>query len=162
MYTSRGLEMEDYIDDYWLGNLRLWSSTGKGIGFANGVFDLIHIDHIKVLNFAKSQCDILIVGINSDVSVKLIKGDNRPVINQYDRLAIVRNLKPVDLAFLFDEESPQKLVKRISPDVLIKGPDWRGKLPRSAKFAKRFVTAGHDIRMHSTDIIERIRGMEWN
>jgi D-beta-D-heptose 7-phosphate kinase / D-beta-D-heptose 1-phosphate adenosyltransferase len=158
MYTSRGYEMEDYIDEYWLNRLRLWRSTGRGIGFANGVFDIIHLDHIRLLNFAKSHCDVLVVGVNSDESVKKIKGPGRPIMSEQSRLYVVRHLKPVGLAFLFSDESPQELVKLIEPDILVKGPDWRGKSPpRSAQYSKRFLVADHDEVMHTSSIIERIK-----
>lgn len=95
------------------------------IVFTNGCFDLIHAGHIDLLERAKEKGVKLIVGINSDKSVRAIKGNNRPFQNQEERKKILENLKPVDEVFIFDELTPEKLIKKIKPDVLIKGGDWK-------------------------------------
>lgn len=97
----------------------------RRIVFTNGCFDIIHAGHIKYLEKAKALGDILIVGINSDSSVKKIKGPSRPVVRQGDRAAIVAALKPVDYVSIFNDTIPIKLIKAIKPDVLVKGADWR-------------------------------------
>jgi D-glycero-beta-D-manno-heptose 1-phosphate adenylyltransferase len=99
-------------------------NKGKKVVFTNGVFDLLHSGHVDYLNKAKALGDILIVGINSDKSVKKIKGENRPIIPEKDRAFVLSNLKAVDYVILFDEETPQKLISKIIPDVLVKGGDW--------------------------------------
>jgi rfaE bifunctional protein nucleotidyltransferase chain/domain len=99
-------------------------AAGKKVVFTNGVFDLIHAGHIDYLSKAKSLGDVLIVGLNSDNSVKQIKGSNRPILKQEERAIILSNLKPVDYVVLFNEETPEKLISELIPDVLVKGADW--------------------------------------
>ena len=99
----------------------------KKIVFTNGCFDIIHAGHVSYLNEAKSLGDVLIVGINSDESVKRLKGPGRPIINEKDRAYILANLKPVDYVVIFDEDTPYNLIKEITPDFLVKGGDYDGK-----------------------------------
>ncbi|MDA8158383.1 MAG: D-glycero-beta-D-manno-heptose 1-phosphate adenylyltransferase [Deltaproteobacteria bacterium] len=99
----------------------------KKIVFTNGCFDIIHAGHISYLNEAKALGDILIVGLNSDKSVRRLKGADRPVVNERDRAYILANLKPVDYVVIFDEDTPYELIKEINPDVLVKGADYKGK-----------------------------------
>lgn len=99
-------------------------AEGKKVVFTNGVFDLIHSGHIDYLSKAKKLGDVLIVGLNSDDSVRRIKGDKRPILKQEERAFILSNLKPVDYVFFFDEDTPEKLISEIIPDILVKGADW--------------------------------------
>jgi rfaE bifunctional protein nucleotidyltransferase chain/domain len=99
-------------------------AESKKIVFTNGVFDLIHAGHIDYLSKAKNLGDVLIVGLNSDDSVKRIKGDKRPILKQDERAFILSNLKPVDYVIFFDEDTPEKLISEIIPDILVKGADW--------------------------------------
>ena len=99
-------------------------ASAKKVVFTNGCFDIIHAGHIDYLNKAKALGDVLIVGVNSDVSVIKIKGDKRPIIPEDERVLIVSNLKPVDYVVLFDEETPENLINKIIPDILVKGADW--------------------------------------
>ena len=101
-----------------------FKDENKKVVFTNGVFDLIHSGHVDYLNKAKSLGDILIVGLNSDSSVKRIKGEKRPLVNQTERAFILSNLKPVDFVVIFDEDTPFDLIKELIPDVLVKGADW--------------------------------------
>ena len=101
--------------------MRLKSKT---IAFTNGVFDILHEGHIAVLSKAASFADVLIVGINSDASVKKLKGESRPVNNENSRALIMASLIMVDVVTIFDEETPLELIKLIKPDVLIKGGDY--------------------------------------
>jgi len=96
----------------------------KRVVFTNGVFDLIHRGHIDYLTKAKALGDVLIVGVNGDDSVRRIKGSNRPLVEETDRLFIVANLSPVDYACLFHEDTPFELIRQLTPDVLVKGADW--------------------------------------
>ena len=96
----------------------------KSIAFTNGVFDILHEGHIAVLAEAASFADVLIVGVNSDSSVKKLKGDSRPINNQDSRALIIASLIMVDVVVIFDEETPIDLIKMIKPDVLVKGGDY--------------------------------------
>ncbi len=96
----------------------------KKVVFTNGCFDLIHAGHVDYLSKAKALGDILIVGLNSDSSIKRIKGDKRPILNEQERAFIISNLKPVDFIVIFDEDTPAKLIDEVIPDVLVKGADW--------------------------------------
>jgi len=100
-------------------------ADNKKVAFTNGCFDLIHAGHIDYLNKAKALGDVLIVGLNSDYSVKRIKGEKRPIINEDERAEIISNIKPVDYVVLFDEDTPAELIKELVPDLLIKGADWK-------------------------------------
>ena len=99
-------------------------SDNKKIVFTNGVFDIIHRGHVEYLSEAKTLGDVLIVGLNSDTSVKIIKGEKRPIVSQENRAFVLANLKPVDFVVMFDEDNPFNLIKNIMPDVLVKGADW--------------------------------------
>jgi len=101
-----------------------FKTDGKKVVFTNGVFDLIHSGHVDYLVKAKKLGDILIVGLNSDESVKRIKGEKRPILKQEERAFVLTNLKPVDYVILFEEDTPEKLISEIIPDVLVKGADW--------------------------------------
>lgn len=96
----------------------------KKVVFTNGCFDILHAGHVDYLTKAKALGDILIVGLNSDASIKKNKGTKRPIINEKERSFILLNLKPVDYVVLFDEETPGDLINTIIPDILIKGGDW--------------------------------------
>lgn len=97
---------------------------GKTIVFTNGCFDIIHAGHVRYLNKAKSLGDILVIGLNSDSSVRKIKGDKRPIVPQKERAEILSGLEAVDYVVLFNEPTPIKLIKTILPDILVKGADW--------------------------------------
>ena len=97
----------------------------KKIVFTNGCFDIIHPGHITYLNEAKSLGDILIVGINSDASVKKLKGETRPVNSEEDRKFVLENLKAVDFVEIFTEETPLNLILKVQPNILVKGGDWK-------------------------------------
>ncbi|MGM0568164.1 MAG: D-glycero-beta-D-manno-heptose 1-phosphate adenylyltransferase [Elusimicrobiota bacterium] len=97
---------------------------GKKVVFTNGCFDILHVGHIHLLKEAKKQGDVLIVGLNSDKSVKKIKGPLRPVIKEKDRAAVLAELRPVDFVVFFNRETPYTLIKKIKPDVLVKGGEY--------------------------------------
>ena len=102
---------------------RLKSGNNKVV-FTNGCFDIIHSGHVDYLTKAKALGDVLIVGLNSDKSIKKIKGDKRPIIGEKDRAIILSALKPVDYVVFFDEETPAELIDFLLPDILVKGADW--------------------------------------
>jgi len=99
--------------------------AGKVVVFTNGCFDIIHRGHIEYLSSARAMGDVLVVGVNTDDSVRRIKGDKRPVTPEGDRAYIVAGLASVDYAVLFDEDTPEKIIDEILPDVLVKGADWK-------------------------------------
>ena len=104
--------------------LREWRKAGMRIGFTNGCFDLLHPGHIKVLTAARAQCDRLVVGLNSDASVKRLKGEDRPVQEAHARAEVLAALEAVDLVVVFEEDTPLELLKKVRPKVLIKGGDY--------------------------------------
>jgi rfaE bifunctional protein nucleotidyltransferase chain/domain len=99
-------------------------TPGKTVVFTNGVFDLLHPGHIRYLRQARALGDVLIVGVNSDRSVRAIKGPQRPVTPEGERVEILEALECVDAAVIFDEDTPHTLIAKIQPDVLVKGADW--------------------------------------
>jgi D-beta-D-heptose 7-phosphate kinase / D-beta-D-heptose 1-phosphate adenosyltransferase len=101
-----------------------WRKQGLRIGFTNGCFDILHPGHVKVLTAARGACDRLIVGLNSDASVKRLKGDGRPVQDERARSEVLAALEAVDLIVTFEEDTPIKLITRIKPSVLVKGGDY--------------------------------------
>ena len=96
----------------------------KKVVFTNGCFDLIHSGHVDYLVKAKEMGDVLILALNSDSSIKSIKGDKRPILKQDERAFIVSNLKPVDYVTFFNEDTPAEIISELVPDVLVKGADW--------------------------------------
>lgn len=104
-----------------------FKEQGRKIVFSNGCFDILHIGHIRYLSEAKNLGDVLIVGLNSDTSVRQLKGKNRPINTQQDRAYLLAALESVDFVVIFDEQTPYNLIKTIVPDVLVKGGDYQGK-----------------------------------
>lgn len=102
-------------------------AEGKSIVSTNGCFDILHKGHATYLNEAKDQGDILIVGLNTDRSVRKLKGPHRPLNSEQDRAFLLGELKAVDATFLFDEDTPETFMKTLKPDVHVKGADWEGK-----------------------------------
>jgi len=106
-------------------NLR---KSGKQIVFTNGCFDILHVGHVRYLTAARSEGDVLVVGLNSDASVKSIKPDNRPIVSQEQRAEVLAGLGVVDFITIFDESDPLlALISAIKPDILVKGADWKEK-----------------------------------
>ena len=96
----------------------------KKIVFTNGCFDIVHVGHIQMLNEAKRQGNYLVVGLNSDSSVRRLKGETRPVNKELDRKFFLENLRAVDEVIIFEEDTPLELIKKVKPQVLVKGGDW--------------------------------------
>jgi rfaE bifunctional protein nucleotidyltransferase chain/domain len=136
-------------------------ASGGTIVFTNGVFDLLHPGHVRYLRQARGLGDALIVGINSDRSVRAIKGQERPVTPESERAEIVAALDCVDAAVVFDEDTPHTLIDAIQPDVLVKGADWADDAivgrdiveARGGRVVRMPVEAGYS----TTAIIEKIR-----
>lgn len=100
-------------------------SSGKKIVFTNGCFDLLHVGHVRYLQEARRLGDILVVGVNSDASVKRLKGPTRPVQIEADRAEILAALGAVDFTVIFTEDTPENLIHKVRPDILVKGGDWK-------------------------------------
>ena len=139
-----------------------WKESGKKIVFTNGCFDVIHAGHIQFLSEARSLGDKLIVGVNSDESVRSLKGEKRPVNLLPDRIKILEALRDVDLVVPFEEETPLRLIKTISPDVLVKGGDYQIDNLVGSNFV---LASGGTVKTISfvegystSKIIERIKG----
>ncbi len=131
--------------------------------FTNGCFDVLHLGHIELLKFCKQQGGIVVVGLNSDASVRIIKGPDRPIHNHFDRAAVLAALETVDYITIFDEPDPLELVKRVKPNVLVKGRDWAEKGVIGGDFIKSYggkvVFAPLIEGKSSTGIIEKIRAL---
>ena len=102
----------------------IWRKKNLKIGFTNGCFDLLHSGHISTIKFAKSHCDKLIVGLNTDASVKMLKGNTRPFIPEFERALILSEFKSIDAIVLFNDKTPESLIERIKPHILVKGADY--------------------------------------
>lgn len=135
--------------------------NGKSVVFTNGCFDLLHRGHVHVLRQAKAAGDLLIVAINSDQSVKAIKGPTRPVAAEIDRLELIAAMEMVDYVILFDEPDPSKLITAIKPNVLAKGGDWGADEVVGADIVERqggrVLLVPYLKGYSTTEIIERIR-----
>jgi len=118
--------------------LTMHRQQNKTIVFTNGCFDIIHKGHVEYLNFCHCQGDLVIVGLNSDGSVKTIKGLERPINNQNDRAAVLAALEAVDYIIIFDEPDPLNLIKKVRPDVLVKGEDWADKAVVGQEFVESY------------------------
>ncbi|MBW2335555.1 MAG: D-glycero-beta-D-manno-heptose 1-phosphate adenylyltransferase [Deltaproteobacteria bacterium] len=113
------LTLEDLVTR--LGKVR---KSGQKIVFTNGCFDIMHVGHVRYLADARSEGDLLVVGLNSDASVRIIKGDKRPIVRQNHRAEVLASLGCVNFIVIFDEPDPLKLIQTLKPDVLVKGEDW--------------------------------------
>jgi len=101
-----------------------WRKQGLKVGFTNGCFDLLHPGHISLLRQARASCDKLVVGLNSDASVKRLKGETRPIQNEQARSAVLASLYDVDHVVIFGEDTPLELIQTLRPDILVKGADY--------------------------------------
>ena len=137
--------------------VREFKNKDKKIVFTNGCFDILHIGHVKYLEKSKSFGDILILGLNSDDSVRRIKGQNRPINTETDRAYILASLEVVDYLVIFDESTPINLIKLIEPDVLVKGGDYEGKKIVGEEIAKELKLVKFIDDKSTTKIIERIQ-----
>jgi rfaE bifunctional protein nucleotidyltransferase chain/domain len=135
---------------------------GKTVVLTNGCFDLLHRGHVHILREAKALGDILIVAINSDRSVKAIKGPSRPVLSESDRTELLAAMEMVDYVALFDEPDPYDLIAAVRPNVLVKGGDWGSDQIVGADIVKRnggkVAVIPYLKGFSTTEIIERIRG----
>jgi len=149
--------------DSLAGELNYHRRQKAVIVFTNGCFDVVHRGHIEFLKFCKSQGDIIVVGLNSDRSVRAIKGPNRPINNQYDRAAVLAAMETIDYVAVFDEPEPLDLIKKVKPDVLVKGEDWADKGVVGREFVEshggKVVLAPLVEGKSSTTIIEKMKSL---
>jgi rfaE bifunctional protein nucleotidyltransferase chain/domain len=139
--------------------LQRLKAQGKRVVFTNGCFDIIHIGHIRCLREARTLGDLLVVGINSDRSVSIIKPD-RPVNSQDQRAEVLASLEMVDYVTIFDEETPYELIKSIQPDVLVKGGDWKKEDIVGSDIAKETHSLPYIEGISTTGIIEKIKKIQ--
>ena len=136
-------------------------NKGKSIVFTNGCFDIIHSGHVYILQQAKSKGDVLIVGLNSDSSVKSFKSPHRPVCSEFDRAYVLSSFSCVDFIYIFDDDTPENLIKDITPDILVKGKDYEGRDIAGSKYMlenKKSIELVDIIEGKSTSaIINRIK-----
>lgn len=133
----------------------------KKVVFTNGVFDIVHRGHVEYLRKAKAYGDVLIVGMNSDSSVFRLKGPSRPIQIQMDRAAILLNMRPVDYVFIFGDDTPEKLIHQVRPDVLVKGADYNEEQIVGADFVKSYGGKVRRIRLtpgrSTSEILKKLK-----
>jgi len=155
--TSRVLSLDDAVA--LVADLR---EAGKVVVFTNGVYDLIHPGHVRYLQRARSEGDALIVGVNSDRSVRANKGPGRPINPEQERAELIAALAAVDAVVIFDEDTPHVIISALQPDVLVKGADWAADQivgrdvveARGGRVVRATIEPGHS----TTEIVARIRG----
>ncbi|MCK4293795.1 MAG: bifunctional heptose 7-phosphate kinase/heptose 1-phosphate adenyltransferase [Planctomycetes bacterium] len=157
--TGKLLSLDSLLDE-----LNWHRSRGKTVAFTNGCFDVVHRGHIEYLKFTKQQADVVVLGLNSDSSVKIIKGPDRPINNQHDRAAVLAALETIDYITIFDEPTPIDLIEKVRPDTLVKGEDWAQKGVVGREFVEsyggRVVLAPIVEGKSSTATIEKIKSLQ--
>lgn len=141
--------------------VRAAQRRGKRVVFTNGCFDLVHAGHIRILERARAHGDMLVVAVNSDDSVRQMKGPGRPIVRQHDRAVLLAAFACVDFVTIFKEPTPQRIIEKILPDVLIKGSDWKAGAIVGAECVR--ARGGRIVRVpllqgySTTNLLERIR-----
>ena len=144
-----------------VSRVQTWQAAGQRVGFTNGCFDLVHAGHIASISACKSHCDRLVLAINSDASVKRLKGESRPVHTEMDRAMLLAALSAVDLVVIFREDTPESLLHALRPNVLMKGADYQKEQIVGWDFVESY--GGQVVRIDlvdgysSTNTIHRIR-----
>ncbi len=138
-----------YPQDIAAEQCAVWQREGHKVGFTNGCFDIVHAGHISILNAAKEHCDKLVLAINSDDSVKRLKGETRPVNSEMDRAMLLAELEAVDMVVIFREDTPEAVLKKIRPDVLMKGADYEKHQIVGAEFVESY--GGSVVRLPLKD-----------
>ena len=129
---------------------------GKQIVFTNGCFDLLHLGHVRLFNKAKSLGDILVLGLNSDASLKKLKGPKRPLVSEKARAELLSSLEAIDYITIFGEDTPKELVKEINPDILVKGGDYKVNEVAGREFVKKVYIFPVVKGYSTTNLIEKI------
>ena len=145
-----------------LDERRRWKAAGRAVVFTNGCFDVLHPGHVALLEKARAEGDVLVVGLNSDASVARLKGAGRPLIPQHERAEALLALEAVDRVAVYDEDTPREIVAALLPDVLVKGADWA--IDRIVGRAEVEAAGGRVVRVDlvpgrsTTAVLDRIRG----
>ncbi|MCH7986486.1 MAG: D-glycero-beta-D-manno-heptose 1-phosphate adenylyltransferase [Acidobacteria bacterium] len=142
---------------------RQWKQAGKRVVFTNGCFDLLHAAHVRLLEQARALGEVLVVGINSDRSVRELKGDNRPLVPEAERAEVLAALAVVDAVTVFDEATPRELIAALLPDVLVKGGDWGANIVGKEEVTAaggRVVSLPYERGYSTSELIERIAGRQ--
>ncbi len=126
LFRSHGVVHKDAVLDMAAAQrlVATWKEEGLTVGFTNGCFDILHAGHVSLLNAARGQCDRLVLGLNSDASVRRLKGPDRPVNDQHDRACVLAALASIDAVVVFEDDTPLKLIEALQPDILVKGADY--------------------------------------
>ena len=155
------MDNNQYQLEYSIDAIQAHKHNSKKVVFTNGCFDILHVGHIRYLKEARSLGDILVVGINSDKSVKKLKGPLRPINSLSDRVSILSELKFVDYVISFEEQTPLELVKLIMPDILVKGGDYT---IDNVVGSNEVISAGGEVKLlkfhdgySSTNYIDKIK-----
>ena len=155
--------MPVFSNNKWNDSLDIvnnWKKDKLKIGFTNGCFDIIHPGHVKILSEAKKLCDKLVVGINSDYSIKQLKGNNRPINKTTDRACIIEAISFTDLVIIFNENTPLNLINYIQPNILIKGSDYKISEVIGSKEVRKLGGSTHLINLKdnysTTNLIKKI------
>jgi D-glycero-beta-D-manno-heptose 1-phosphate adenylyltransferase len=138
---------------------RLWRRDGKTVIFTNGCYDLLHPGHVRLLEQCRSMGDVLILALNSDASVRRMKGSSRPLLDQGERAEVALALEAVDAVTFFEEDTPRELIAEVLPDVLVKGADWSHFVAGREEVEAaggRVVTVALEPGFSTTGIVERI------
>jgi rfaE bifunctional protein nucleotidyltransferase chain/domain len=138
---------------------REWKEEGKTVVFTNGCYDLLHAGHIRLLEQARSLGDVLVLGLNSDASVRRAKGPSRPLLAETERAELAAALEAVDAVVLFDEDTPRELIAELLPDVLVKGADWSHFIAGREEVEAaggRVMTVPLEMGYSTSNLVERI------
>ncbi|RYU96272.1 D-glycero-beta-D-manno-heptose 1-phosphate adenylyltransferase [Emticicia agri] len=147
-----------------LKQIQQWQSEGKKIVFTNGCFDIVHLGHIDYLEKARNLGDKLVLGLNTDASVRRLKGESRPIVNEYARARMMSAFEFVDTVILFDEPTPKELIETLCPNILVKGDDYTVANIVGADFV---ISKGGEVKTISlvngystTSIIKKIKDLD--
>lgn len=158
---KQNLAKKIFTKEELVAQAKIWKAEGKRMVFTNGCFDIVHPGHIAYLGDAADLGDVLIIGLNTDQSVGKLKGENRPINNEFSRTQLIASMFFVDAVVLFNEDTPLELINAVKPDVLVKGGDYN---LNNIVGAKETLASGGEVKVlsflpgySSTSIIEKIK-----
>lgn len=163
-YTVTLSDLNEFVDvvinDDETEKIKLIRETDKKVVFTNGCFDVIHSAHIRLLQFSKKQGDILVVGLNTDESIKRFKGDSRPINNHEERCELLKNLGFIDHIIIFKDDTPEKILSLLKPNVLIKGGDYTKESIIGKEYADEILIYNYIDGLSSTNVIKKINNIQ--